>query len=80
LHRVGWWDRIADDFIPTPVILVSPESESALLDRLYDRPPAGERHLYVPLFERPMFLRPGKEVRGYVTLELWNRIRKEGPG
>jgi uncharacterized protein (TIGR03663 family) len=80
LHRVGWWDRIADDFIPTPVILVSPESESALLDRLYDRPPAGVRHLYVPLFERPMFLRPGKEVRGYVTLELWNRIRKEGPG
>jgi uncharacterized protein (TIGR03663 family) len=80
LPHVGWWDRIAEDFVPTPVILVSPESEPALLVRLYDTPAPGERHLYVPLFERPMFLRPGKEVRGYVTLELWQRIRKEGPG
>jgi hypothetical protein len=26
--------------------------------------------LYVPLFDRPMFLRPGKELRGYIRLDL----------
>ena len=40
-------------------------------------PPPGERRLYVPLFDRAMFLRPGKELRGYVTLDLRNAVLEE---
>jgi len=58
------------------VILVSPDRERDLLERLYESPPPGERPLYVPLFDRPMFLRPGVEIRGYVTLDLSNRMQK----
>jgi uncharacterized protein (TIGR03663 family) len=76
LPRVGWWSAITNEFTPTPVILVSPDMEQDLIARLYAYPPPGERPLYVPLFERPMFLRPGREIRGYVTLELSNRLRQ----
>ena len=77
LPDVGWWHGIEEDFVPTSVILVSPEVEPALLRRVYEDRSPGQRHLYVPLFSRPMFLRPGKEIRGYTTLELRDRVQKE---
>jgi hypothetical protein len=70
LPRVGWWDHIGEGFVPTGVILASPEFEPGLLKKMYEMPPPGERMLYVPLFDRPMFLRPGKELRGYIRLDL----------
>ena len=76
LPQVGWWGGVTSEFTPTPVILVSPDRERDLLERLYESPPPGERPLYVPLFDRPMFLRPGVEIRGYVTLDLSNRMQK----
>jgi uncharacterized protein (TIGR03663 family) len=77
LPKVGWWNAVKEDFVPTDIMLVSPEVEPALLTRLYEKPPPGQRPLYVPLFDRPMFLRPGKEVRGYVALDLRDKSRKE---
>ena len=77
LPDVGWWNAVREDFVPTGIILASPEVESALLFRLYERPSPGQRHLYVPLFTKPMFLRPGKEIRGYITLDLRDKSRKE---
>jgi uncharacterized protein (TIGR03663 family) len=70
LPRVGWWDHLGEGFVPTGVILASPEFEPGLMKRIYETPPPGERALYVPLFDRPMFLRPGKELRGYIRLDL----------
>jgi len=80
LPRVGWWNSVAEDFVATPVILASPDVEPALMQRLYDAPPPGERPLYVPLFDRPMILRPGKEIRGYIRLDLHEKILKERSG
>ncbi len=54
-----------------PVILVTPDMEPALVRKLYDLPPPGERELYVSIFERPVELRPGVEVRGYAASRLW---------
>lgn len=78
LPRVGWWSEAGEGFAPAPIILVTPDDEPALLTRLYEFPPPGSRNLYVPFFDRPMFLRPGKEMRGYVTLDLQNRLGLRG--
>jgi predicted membrane-bound mannosyltransferase len=75
LPSVGWWNAITDDFVLTPVILAAPEVEPTLMRRIYEEPPPGERPLYVPLFDRPMFLRPGKEIRGYIRLDLREKLR-----
>ena len=50
--------------------------EPALVRRLYDVPPPGERELYVSIFERPLELRPGVELRGYASASLWEDFRR----
>jgi uncharacterized protein (TIGR03663 family) len=75
--NVGWWSNVEEDLVPTPLILASPDLEHALLKKLYESPPPGERYLYVPLFSTRMELRPGKEIRGYVRLDVWDRYQRD---
>jgi uncharacterized protein (TIGR03663 family) len=70
--RVGWWNGVSEDARNAPVVLVTPDMEAALVRKLYDLPPPGERELYVSIFERPVELRPRVELRGYATKTLWD--------
>ena len=54
-----------------PVVLATPDMEPALVRRMYELPPPGERELYVSIFPRPVELRPQVELRGYATNSLW---------
>jgi uncharacterized protein (TIGR03663 family) len=75
LERVAWWNGVADEAPVAPVVLLTPDMEPALVRRLYDVPPPGERELYVSAFERPLELRPGLELRAYAAASLWERFR-----
>jgi hypothetical protein len=78
---VGWWNDVDFTAPPGDVILAQPQLESALLEKLYESPPPGERTLYVPLFNNYTALRPLVELRGYVSVDLWNQYvqaRAEG--
>jgi len=68
--NVGWWNKVPQNTPPASVILASPTVEPALLKKLYESPPAGKRNLYVPLFNKPMQLRPQVQLRGYITKDL----------
>ncbi|UCC22437.1 MAG: hypothetical protein JSW23_11780, partial [Planctomycetota bacterium] len=59
-----------------PVIIASPDVEPALLKKLYELPPPGQKHLYVPLFNSYTELRPRVELRGLVTKDLWDSYRQ----
>ena len=72
LSGVRWWNGISDEAESAPVIIVTPEMEPALVRRLYDLPPPGERELYVGIFEKPVELRPQVELRGYAAKSLWD--------
>jgi len=76
LPNVGWWNGVSDEALPAPVILLTPDMEPALVRRLYEVPPPGERELYVSLFERPVELRPRVEIRGYVANGLFESFRR----
>ena len=80
LTKVGYWNIVSAELTPTPVILASPEVEESLLKKLYESPPPGERGLYVPLFATRMDLRPGKEIRGYVRHDVWERYQRDRQG
>jgi hypothetical protein len=73
--RVGWWNGVSAEAESAPVILVTPDMEPALVRKLYDLPPPGERELYVSIFDRPVELRPGVELRGYAAKSLWDAFR-----
>lgn len=65
--EVRWWSVPPGEGRVGPVILCSPANEDAVARLLYELPPPGERELYVSLFSRAVWLRPGIEVRGYVA-------------
>jgi len=48
--------------------------EPALTRRLYEVPPPGQRDLYMNLFDQPVELRPGVELRGYAQLSVWEDL------
>lgn len=73
-HRVGWWDHVDMATESAPVILIAPDLESALVRKLYELPPPGKRHLYVPLFDELIQIRPGAPVEGYIQKNLWDQI------
>jgi hypothetical protein len=74
--NVAWWNGVADDAKAAPAILLTPDMEPALVRKLYERPSPGERELYVALFDRPVELRPGVELRGYVANSLMEKVRQ----
>ena len=60
-----------------PLIIAKPDVEPALLRKLYEVPPPGERDLYVPLLDSYAELRPTVEIRGYVVKSLWDRYQQQ---
>jgi uncharacterized protein (TIGR03663 family) len=77
--RVGYWSMVQNEVISAELILAMPAVEEALMTRLFELPPPGQRHMYMPLFDRYMELRPSAEIRGYIRKDLWDRFeaRKE---
>jgi uncharacterized protein (TIGR03663 family) len=73
---VEWWNGVSDTAEVAPVVVATPELEPALVRRLYDVPPPGERELYVSVFEREMQLRPGVELRAYASAALWEAWKR----
>ncbi len=78
--RVAWWNGVSEATPSAPVILARPDMEGALMRKLYEVPPPGERELYVGIFERPVELRPQLELRGYATASLWDAYRRRTGG
>ena len=50
------------------------DMEPALVHRMYQVPPPGQREMYVNMFDREVDLRPRVEVRGYVAKSLWDEL------
>ncbi len=69
---VQWWTGVSDTAPNAPVILATPDMEPALVRKLYELPPPGERNLYMNMFPKQVELRPQVELRGYVVKWLWD--------
>ena len=74
--NVGWWDKVSERAPTAPVIITSASLETALAERLYELPVSGKRNLYVPLFDSYVELRPGVQLVGFVTKDLWDSYRQ----
>jgi uncharacterized protein (TIGR03663 family) len=77
--NVGWWSDVDENVPAAPVIIASPSVVSALTRKLYELPPPGKKNLYVPLFDSYTELRPGVELCGFVTKDLWDRLLQSQP-
>jgi len=73
--RVGYYDKVDVNTPAAQVIIISPTVEPAMVKKLYEVPPPGERNLYVPLFDGYVELRPQVELDGLVTKDLWDHFQ-----
>ncbi|MDP3582461.1 MAG: hypothetical protein Q8S39_11040, partial [Ignavibacteria bacterium] len=70
--KTSWNENIDNDVYKFPIVITTPEFESDLIEKLYTKAPAGSAHLYVPLFDKHIELRPGKEMRGYIRKDYFD--------
>jgi uncharacterized protein (TIGR03663 family) len=76
LTGVAWWTGVPQQAPSAPVILITPDMEPALVHKLYELPPPGERALYASIFEQQLELRPRVEIRGYATSTLLEELHR----
>jgi uncharacterized protein (TIGR03663 family) len=77
---VEWWNGVSAGAPDAPVILATPDMEPALVHKLCDLPPPGQREMYMNLFDGYTELRPRVEIRGYVAKALWDQWQQRGNG
>lgn len=73
---VGWWNGVSDASPVAPVVLITPDMEPALVHRLYEVPPPGQREMYLSIFPHYVELRPQVELRGYAAKRLWDEYQR----
>jgi len=67
---IGWWSGIPESDQPAPFIISSNDLDADIVRFIYERPPPGQRHLYIPLFKKDIEMRPGKFLNAYVRFDL----------
>jgi uncharacterized protein (TIGR03663 family) len=72
---VRWWNGVSNSAPSAPVIIITPDMEPALIRKLYELPPPGQREMYMSIFDRYIELRPQVELRGYASKSLWDECR-----
>jgi uncharacterized protein (TIGR03663 family) len=72
--NVGWWSNVDENIPSFPVIIASPSVVPALMRKLYQLPPPGEKVLYAPLFDSTIELRPQVELYGFITEDIRQRL------
>ena len=58
------------------LIIASPPVMRELMHKLYELPPPGQRHLYVPLFEFSTELRPQVKLIPLIKKDLWDKLQQ----
>jgi uncharacterized protein (TIGR03663 family) len=79
-QHTGWWDHVDMNITAAPIIIATPEFEVQILKKLYEKPPAGERYLFIPLLGEPVELRPGVYLEGYVKKQIWDVYVRQTDG
>jgi uncharacterized protein (TIGR03663 family) len=75
--NVGYWNTVDFSVSDSTIILAQSRLEQTLLRILYLTPKPGQKHLYFPLFEPAVSLRPGVQWQGYIRKDLWEKMQEQ---
>ncbi len=73
--NIGWYSKVDDSAPAAELIIASPVVEADLYHKLYETGPQGAETFYARLFDTYLQLRPGVEITGFVTKDLWDKFR-----
>ena len=77
IGNTAWLDRVNFDRPAAPLVIAAASENKALIKKLYELPPPGQRFLYLSLSDRKLELRPGQELRIYLRKDYWDRLPAE---
>ncbi len=77
-NQVAFRDKVDFNSPGGEIIIIAPTAEEALVEKLYERPPPGERHLYLSLFDSVQVLRPNVYFNGYLRQDVWQKKQNQG--
>ena len=79
-YKVEFGSEVSEQTPPAPVILIQPSMEGALMRKLYELPPPGQREMYMHMFYNTdngrvevMELRPKVELVGFISRSLYEK-------
>ncbi len=75
--HIGYRSKVDPTAPAAPVIIALADVQPELLSRLYELPPPGEKHLYMPLFDSYTELRPQVELRGYIIKDVADLLDRQ---
>ena len=78
-NNVGYFAEFDNSLPAGDLIVTMPALETSLLKKLYDIPPPGQRDMYIPQFERSLWLRPGVQIDLYVRKDVWDIWYRNSP-
>jgi len=76
LPQVGYLGHVEESVCKASIILANAEHKQELLQLLYTAPQPGQKHLYVPLFDESLYLRPGIEWDGFIRKDVWDQMQQ----
>jgi len=78
--KIRWSNEVVNDASSAPLIIISPDVEADLTNKLYALTPLEKRQMYLYMFDRPYYvwLRPQVKLLGFVRKDLWDICHK-GP-
>lgn len=75
--KISWANKVDFNARPAELIIASPDLSPDIVKFIYDTQPPGRQNLYIPFFQEYIEMRPGVELQGYITNDLWDSfIRK----
>ena len=74
--NVGYSAKVSDEVCGAQIILCDSGSKDEVIETLYGVPAAGEKYLYVPLFDEESELRPKVEWCGMVRKDLYDKMNR----
>lgn len=85
-NSVGWFGAVDMSIPAAPLVVCATELSSELAVKLFEVPPPGKRHLYIPLLEYDPEIRPGMPVTLLLRKDYYDRYmagkaeaRQSGP-
>ena len=77
--NVGYFSQVDMELPTARLIIAMPEVQSDLVKKLYELPPPGQQHMYLPFFETGLLLRDGVEIDLFVRKDLWDEWYRNTP-
>jgi predicted membrane-bound mannosyltransferase len=69
--KIGWWYEVDKESPLADIIIIDPDLEEQLINKIIAQSKPGHFRLYIPLYKEKLPLRPDHFLQVFVTYKIW---------